>query len=60
VVTRLNREFDAALKSPDVVKQLRASGIDASPSSPAEYLQYVRSEEKRWVPIIKAAGITAQ
>jgi len=60
VVARLNREFDAALKSPDIVKQLRASGIDASPSSPAEYLQYVRSEEKRWVPIIKAAGISAQ
>ncbi len=59
-VTRLHREFDAALKAPDVVKQLRDSGIDASPSTPAEYLQYVRSEEKRWNPVIKAAGISAQ
>lgn len=59
-ITRLHREFDTALKSPDVVKQLRDSGIDASPSTPAEYLQYVRSEEKRWLPIIKSAGISAQ
>ena len=57
---RLTREFVATLKQPDVIRQLRDRGIDASPSSPAEYLEFVRSEEKRWIPIIKAAGITAE
>ena len=60
VQARLTRDFVAALKQPDVIKQLRDRGIDASPSSPAEYLEFVRSEEKRWIPIIKAAGITAE
>jgi hypothetical protein len=43
-----------------VVKQLRDRGIDAAPSNSADYLAFVRNEEKRWVPIIKAAGITAE
>jgi tripartite-type tricarboxylate transporter receptor subunit TctC len=59
VQARLTREFIASLKQPDVVKQLRDRGIDAAPSSPAEFLSFVRNEEKLWVPIIKAAGITA-
>jgi tripartite-type tricarboxylate transporter receptor subunit TctC len=58
VISRLSKDLNAALKSPDVVKQLRDRGIDAAPSGPDEYLQFVRSEEKRWVPVIKAAGIT--
>jgi tripartite-type tricarboxylate transporter receptor subunit TctC len=57
---RLTRDFVAALKQPDVVKQLRDRGIDAAPSNSADYLAFVRNEEKRWVPIIKAAGITAE
>jgi len=60
VVSRLNRDFVAALKNPEVVKQLKDRGIDAAPSTAAEYLEFVRSEEKRWVPIIKAANITAE
>ena len=60
VQARLTREFVAALKQPDVVKQLRDRGIDAAPSNPEEFLSFVRNEEKRWVPIIKAAGITAE
>jgi tripartite-type tricarboxylate transporter receptor subunit TctC len=59
VIARLSKDFNAALKSPDVVKQLKDRGIDAAPSSPDEYLKFVRGEEKRWLPIIKAAGITA-
>lgn len=60
VLSRLNRDFVAALKNPEVVKQLKDRGIDAAPSTAAEYLEFVRSEEKRWVPIIKAANITAE
>ena len=59
VQARLTRDFVASLKQPDVVKQLRDRGIDAAPSNPADFLAFVRNEEKLWVPIIKAAGITA-
>jgi tripartite-type tricarboxylate transporter receptor subunit TctC len=60
VLARLNRDFVAALKAPDVVKQLKDRGIDAAPSTAAEFLSFVQSEQKRWVPVIKAAKITAE
>jgi tripartite-type tricarboxylate transporter receptor subunit TctC len=37
IIARLNRDISATLKSPEVVKQLDARGIDAAPSTPAEY-----------------------
>lgn len=60
IVNRLNRDFVAALKSPEVIKQLNARGIDAAPSSAAEYLDFARSEQKRWLPVIKEANIKAE
>ncbi|MBX3662092.1 MAG: tripartite tricarboxylate transporter substrate binding protein [Burkholderiales bacterium] len=60
IITRLNRDISTTLKSPDVVKQLDARGIDAAPSTPAEYRAFADSERKRWLPVIKAAGISAQ
>jgi tripartite-type tricarboxylate transporter receptor subunit TctC len=59
VVSRLNHDIVAALQSPDVIKQLKDRGIDADPSSAAEYFAFAKSEQKRWLPIMKAAHITA-
>jgi tripartite-type tricarboxylate transporter receptor subunit TctC len=57
IIDRLHRDVVAALKSPDVVQQLKANGIDAAPGTPAEFTAFVRAEEKKWVPIIKKANI---
>lgn len=59
IVSRINKDVTAALQSPDVIKQLKDRGIDATPSSGAEYLSFVRSEQKRWGPVIKRAKIEA-
>ncbi len=59
IVARLNKDFSAALQSPEVIKQLKDRGIDASPSSGADYLKFVASEQKRWVPVIRKAKIEA-
>ncbi len=59
VINRLNRDIVAALKSPDVVKQLKDRGIDAAPSTPAEYRAFAENERNRWLPVIKAANIQA-
>jgi tripartite-type tricarboxylate transporter receptor subunit TctC len=59
VVARINREITAALQSPDVILQLKARGIEAAPSSGAAYLNFVRSEQQRWGPVIKRAKIEA-
>ncbi len=57
IIDRLNKALAAALHTPEVAKQLNARGIDATPSSPAEYAAFVREEDAKWVPLIKKAGI---
>lgn len=60
VIDRLNREIVAALKSPEVIQQLKDRGIEAAPTTPAEFGQFIRAEEKKWVPVIKRANIKPQ
>ncbi len=55
-ILRLNKDITAALESAEVRAQLRERGIDAAPSSPEAFTKYVREEEKRWVPIIRAGN----
>jgi tripartite-type tricarboxylate transporter receptor subunit TctC len=59
-IERLNRELNNALKSPDVVAQLKDNGIDSAPSSPADFFRFVQSEEKKWLPIIKKSNIKVE
>ncbi|MDP1674032.1 MAG: tripartite tricarboxylate transporter substrate binding protein [Burkholderiales bacterium] len=59
ISARLNRDFAAALAAPDVIKQLKDRGIDASPSSGSDYQKFIRSEQDRWIPVIKHAKIEA-
>lgn len=59
IVNRISKYFTAALNSPDVITQLKDRGIDATPSSGAEYLDFVRREQKRWIPVIKKGNIEA-
>jgi tripartite-type tricarboxylate transporter receptor subunit TctC len=60
IVERHNRELVAALKASDVVQQLKDQGIDAAPSSPAEFTRFITAEEKKWVPIIRKSNIKVE
>jgi tripartite-type tricarboxylate transporter receptor subunit TctC len=57
IIERLNRELTAALKAPDVVQQLKDRGIDAAPSTPAEFTKFIQAEQKKWGPIIRKSNI---
>jgi tripartite-type tricarboxylate transporter receptor subunit TctC len=57
IVARLSKDFTAALKAPDVIRQLKDRGIDASPSGGADYVKFITGEQQRWVPVIKKAKI---
>ena len=57
VIDRINKALIAALQTPDVVKQLNARGIDATPNTPAEYAAFIREEDRKWLPIITQAKI---
>src|SRR5687767_8707042 len=60
VIDRLNRDMNAALKSPDVVTFLKDQGIDAAPTTPAEFAQFVAAEQKKWTPIIRKSNIKVE
>jgi tripartite-type tricarboxylate transporter receptor subunit TctC len=60
IIDRLNRELVTALKSPDVVQQLKDQGIDAAPTSPAEFAKFIAAEEKKWVPIIRKSNLKVE
>ena len=60
VVNRLNREIVAALATPDVQKLLLAEGGELTPSTPAEFAEFLKNEVAKWAKVIKQAGITAE
>ena len=57
VIDRINRDMTASLKSPDVIENLKARGIDAAPNSPAEFATFIRAESEKWRPIVRQSGI---
>ena len=56
-INRLSKELVAVLKSPDIVQQLKDRGIEATPTSPAEYAKFIRDEEAKWLPVIRKSNI---
>ncbi len=56
IIGRLNTELHAALKQPDVRSKLLAQGLETSPSTPAEFSAYLKSEIVKWARVAKEAG----
>ena len=59
IITRLNSETAAVLKSPEVTKRLVGLGADVAPTSPEEFGRIVRDEITKWAKVVKAAGAKA-
>ena len=60
VVDKLNREVTRALADPLVSKPFIADAGEVVGSSPAGFSKYLRDELKRYVEVVKSAGITPQ
>ncbi|MFO1314357.1 MAG: tripartite tricarboxylate transporter substrate binding protein [Burkholderiales bacterium] len=60
VVDRLNREINAALKSPDVVEKLAAQGVTARGGSPEDMQRLVAADVAKWRRVIEQARIERQ
>ncbi len=56
IIDRLNREFVAAMKAPDIIEKLRAQHMEPQPGTPAEFAAYMQEELKRWTPVIQRSG----
>ncbi|MBM3358018.1 MAG: tripartite tricarboxylate transporter substrate binding protein [Betaproteobacteria bacterium] len=56
IIDRLNREFVAALRLPDVKEFLLAQGLEPAPSTPEEFADYIKAEMAKWAKVVKASG----
>jgi tripartite-type tricarboxylate transporter receptor subunit TctC len=59
IVTKLNREIGDILRAPETQETFLKQGVAATPGTPEELGDWVKSELARWTPIIQAAGIKA-
>jgi len=56
IVTRLNAEIAAALKTADVMERLSSLGAQLAPTSPEEFGRITRDEIKRWARVVQESG----
>ena len=60
VVQRANAALRAALADKETVDGLAVMGLEARSSSPAELATLLDTDTRRWGPIVKAIGFTAE
>lgn len=60
VIKRLHDEIHRAIASPDMRDRLANAGLEPAPNSPDEFRAMVVREIKRWVGVVKDAGIQQQ
>jgi tripartite-type tricarboxylate transporter receptor subunit TctC len=57
VIAQLNKDVNAVLAEASVQKRISALGLNASPSTPAEFLEQINRDYARWGSLIQKAGI---
>ncbi len=60
VVAQLNHDINLVLNDPAVIKRISDLGLNASPTTPADFSQQIRRDYDRWGTLIKKAGITGE
>lgn len=60
LVTRLNREINQALSSPEVVAKLANMGADPMKGDPEQFNKLLVSETARWTRLIRQLGLKAE
>jgi tripartite-type tricarboxylate transporter receptor subunit TctC len=56
IITQLNGELHAALARTDVRERLLSQGLEAQPSTPAEFSVYLQREIGKWAKVVKDAN----
>ncbi len=59
VVTRLNQEFNDALKLPDVREKLAGAGLDVLGGSPQVLADFMKTDNERYGKLAKELNIKA-
>ena len=57
ILQRLNRELNAALRSPEVAERLQRAGAEPVGGTPEQFAKIYRDEFENWKAVIQRAGI---
>jgi len=57
VIDTLNAAVRKALAQPSVIKQFADLGSDARPSTPAEFAEFLRGENAKWVEVARKSNL---
>lgn len=60
IVTRLNKEINAALADPEIKARLANLGSAPMPMSPADFENLIAAETEKWAKVIREANIKLQ
>ena len=60
IIQRINSEVVKFMHTPEVNKQLAASGLIPATNTPAEFSAFVRADMDKWTRVIREANITVQ
>ena len=58
LVQRLNTEIGKALQDPEVQKNFRSGGVDATSMGPQELERFMRAEYEKWGKVVRDTGAT--
>ena len=54
----MSKEIFAAVAIAEVKERFASVGAFVSPLGPREYTEFIRAENKKWAPVVKASGAT--
>ena len=60
IVNRLNREFVAAMKQPEVIAALERHAFALNPSTPAQFGEFLKAQVETHSRLLQAAGVQPQ
>ena len=60
IVDRVQAEVLAALKAPDLLERFAAAGAEPVGSTPAQFVERIKSDAAKWSEVIKAANVKVQ
>jgi tripartite-type tricarboxylate transporter receptor subunit TctC len=60
IVARLNREFGAAMKRPEVLEALDKQAFMVNPSTPEQFGAFIREQMESYASLLRASGVQPQ
>jgi tripartite-type tricarboxylate transporter receptor subunit TctC len=60
IVSKLNREINAAIADPAMKARLAAIGGEPLPGPPADFGKLISEETEKWAKVVRSAGLKAE